>query len=421
MIAAASAVIAEVLLASLRSGLVAAPLLWLALRFVDSRRSTVRYLASCSALAVLVAGAFVPSDAAARVLVAARSRDWLDAAPVWIASGWLAGVLAQCLLLARSVRRIAAIRERTTPIDDFPELQRIAGRCRELASAMRVRAAAFRITSAELSPFSCGLFRPAIILPLTLLTRLSEDEVEAIVAHEIGHIRRHDHLVNTVQVACETVLFFNPFVWWISARIREEREHCADDDAARTSNPLLYARALYRAATHGAPALAIAAASSRLESRIARLLGEAHPASHGLPVALLVLAFAVIAGVRIGPPAAMTEPAPWYVREAVVAEAATKRTPEAFETLVVALGDENWSIRHRAIRALREHGPAAAEPLAVHIDDPNWALRSEIVTTLGEIGDPKTLPLVRTRLDDENSSVRAAAIEALVRLTRGSS
>ncbi len=418
MIATASAIIAEVLLASLRSGLVAAPLLWLVLRFVVTRRSTARYLASCGALAMLIAGAFVPSEAAGRVLVAVQTRDWLDAAPVWIASGWILGVLAQCLLLARSIRRIATIREAATPIDEFPELQRIADRCRALADAMRVRAAAFRIAGAELSPFSCGLFRPVVILPLALLARLSEEEVEAIVAHELGHIRRRDHLVNAVQVACETALFFNPFVWWISARIREEREHCADDDAARASDPLLYARALYRAATHAAPALAVGAASSRLESRIARLLGEPRRASHGLPVALFVLVVALIAGVRVVPPA---EPAPWYVREAVVAEAAKQRTPEAFEMLVIALDDENWAIRQRAIRALREHGAAAAAPLVVHIDDPNWALRSEIVTTLGEIGDPKALHVIRTRLDDENSSVRAAASEAVVRLTRSSS
>lgn len=391
-------------------------LLWVVLALLGSQRSAPRYFLSCSALVLVVVGSVMPSGTASGAMGAG---EWLVAVRGWVAGGWLLGVVAQLVAIGVSIGRIRAIGARTTPIEDFPELAAAAARWTRLAREMRVRLRVrFRIAAGDGSPFSYGLVRPVVIVPLALLLRLSEDEAEAIVAHELGHIRRYDHLVNAAQVACETLLFFNPFVWWISARIREEREHCADDDAVRASDPVLYARALYRAASAPVPALAAGASGTRLEPRIARILGERRRASVAVLALLLAAALATgnLMGVTATPPRNLDAQAPWYEREAAVIAAATTKDRASFDTLVIALDDENWAIRQRAIHALRQYGADATEPLVVHVDDVNWALRTDIVTTLGEIGDPRALRAIRTRLDDENPSVRTAARDAVVRI-----
>ena len=80
-----------------------------------------------------------------------------------------------------------------------------------------------------------------------MLTGLTPEQLEAILTHELAHVRRHDYLLNLLQTAAETLLFFHPAVWWISRRIRIERENCCDDLAlAVTNDRLLYAQSLTR-------------------------------------------------------------------------------------------------------------------------------------------------------------------------------
>ena len=75
-------------------------------------------------------------------------------------------------------------------------------------------------------PTVVGCLRPVILLPVAALANLQPSHIEAILAHELAHIRRHDYIVNLLQTVAETVLFYHPGVWWLSARIREERELC---------------------------------------------------------------------------------------------------------------------------------------------------------------------------------------------------
>jgi beta-lactamase regulating signal transducer with metallopeptidase domain len=99
--------------------------------------------------------------------------------------------------------------------------------------------------------------------------------LEAVLAHELAHIHRHDYLVNLLQALIETALFYHPAVWWLSARIREEREHCADDVAVEScGDALLYSRTLATLEQLRAnpPALAVAANGGSLLMRIQRLL-----------------------------------------------------------------------------------------------------------------------------------------------------
>lgn len=94
-------------------------------------------------------------------------------------------------------------------------------------------------------PMMLGVVKPVILLPVASVSNLSVDQLEAILMHELAHIKRNDYLLNILQTIAETILFFNPFVWLISAEIRKEREHCCDDMVVSfTSDPVPYASAL---------------------------------------------------------------------------------------------------------------------------------------------------------------------------------
>jgi hypothetical protein len=152
-------------------------------------------------------------------------------------------------------------------------------------------------------PTAIGWLRPVILLPVGALTGLTVQQLEAIIAHELAHIRRHDYLINLLQTVIETLLFYHPAVWWVSRRIREEREHCCDDLAVSVcGDALSYARALFtmeqlRAAT---PPLAMAANGGALMNRIERLVGvKTQRQNHftGWLAALLILSTLVSVGV----------------------------------------------------------------------------------------------------------------------------
>lgn len=154
-------------------------------------------------------------------------------------------------------------------------------------------------------PTVVGWLRPVILLPASALAGLSMEQLELILAHELAHIRRRDYLVNLVQTAAETLLFYHPAVWWVSHRMRVEREHCCDDLAvAACGNAVTYAHALAEMEQRRSamPALALAASGGTLLARVARLVGapqhQSRP-SRGLP-ALLALAALGVAGSALG-------------------------------------------------------------------------------------------------------------------------
>lgn len=148
----------------------------------------------------------------------------------WFAPFWLAGVLALALrqvggwLLARRVLRTA------TPIPD----NGLRNRLETLIATMGIRRTVRVVQSAIAGvPMVLGTFRPVLIVPASLVTGLSPDQWDAILAHELAHIRRYDYLLNLLQIVVETLLFYHPAVWWLSRRIRIERELCCDDLATQ--------------------------------------------------------------------------------------------------------------------------------------------------------------------------------------------
>ncbi len=185
---------------------------------------------------------------------------------------WLAGVVFFALRTAGGLIYLERLR-RAASISVAPAL---LAKCRELQARLGInRIIRFCECRWLDAPAVIGWFRPVVLLPIRALTGLSEDQIEAVIAHELAHIRRLDAFVNLFQVVVESLLFFHPAVWWLNKRVRAERENCCDDIAvAACGNHLGYARALTTMEEWRAtPTFSLAANGGPVAARIARILG----------------------------------------------------------------------------------------------------------------------------------------------------
>jgi uncharacterized protein (TIGR03435 family) len=283
-------------------------LLWLALIVLRNRSASARYAVSCAALLVLsalpvltivalrsAAASPAPAVPAARASPAPQGSPaplvpqtmlriwfvpeapriaWLERLQWWALPVWSLGVLLLSIRLAWAYGHSCALRRGGVPPDDTAVA--IVGR---LAARIGVRRGVRVLqTSIAVGPCVVGWLRPAILLPPAAAMGLSPQQLEAVLAHELAHIKRHDYLVNVAQVVVETLFFYHPVVWWVSKQIRVERELCCDDVAVRSCGDAVgYARALTALARRslGAPELSIAATGGSLKYRVQRLLGAA--------------------------------------------------------------------------------------------------------------------------------------------------
>lgn len=169
----------------------------------------------------------------------------------WAVLLWAAGV---CVMLARMFRALAGaarLKRDATEIDDFAITELFGQLCKRMNMRGKIRLAASKTL---VNPGVIGFFRPVLLIPLSILSEISPDDLQAILAHELAHIRRLDYLVNFCQMAVEAVLFFNPAVWWVSRRIRIEREACCDVAAvAAAGHRVRYANVLFEQIARIAP------------------------------------------------------------------------------------------------------------------------------------------------------------------------
>ena len=212
---------------------------------------------------------------------------------------WFFGVLLFSLRTAGGFFLVARLRRR----DSKPMNPELVALCREMQNRLGISRAIRYCESLHLdAPAVVGWFRPVVLLPLSAFTGLTELQLRAVIAHELAHIRRLDAFFNLFQVAAETLLFYHPAVWWLSKRIRAERENCCDDIALSVcGNPAEYARALaLMEEWRVAPSFAMAANRGPLASRVARLLGLTEKGSSlrnaGVAFGVLCLAAALLAG-----------------------------------------------------------------------------------------------------------------------------
>jgi beta-lactamase regulating signal transducer with metallopeptidase domain len=265
---------------------------------------------------------------------------------------WLFGVLA--LALRRAGGWLWLMRSRPDWQAAPPDL---VARLKSLALRAGVaRLVSLRVTLAGISPFVIGWLRPVILIPAATLAGTNPDDLEALLVHELAHIRRHDYLVNVLQLAIETILFYHPLVWLVSRQMRIEREHCCDDLAVGISgDPARYARALMElAGRQAASEFAVAATGGSVSARIGRLLFNETPSSRPPAWAALLLALAVAAIVIAADNhQAITQPEPNHTAPAAVSSdkrSAFPETREASHLLNVAEAEE------------AEEAPQAPEP-----------------------------------------------------------
>ena len=198
----------------------------------------------------------------------------------WIAAAYLIGVLAMAIRLALGMWSAGALSRRAAVAGGD-----LALRLEHIARLWKLRVVPQLAISAEVMvPKVVGILRPVILLPLSATTGLAPDQLDMVLAHELAHVRRHDLWVNLLQRVAETLLFFNPAIWYLSRRLSGLREFACDElvctgTAAPTAR---YAAALVRVAELSRPRAAaeigaIAATGkspSELRRRVARLVGE---------------------------------------------------------------------------------------------------------------------------------------------------
>ena len=226
--------------------------------------------------------------------------DWRPYA-AYMTAAYFGAVLAMMARLLVALCGGGRLRRRSEPLTDAAVLEALARQARDLGLRFTP---AIACCARVAVPTVVGVIRPMVLLPASVATGLAAEQVELLLLHELAHIRRHDHWVNMLQRLVEAVLFLHPAVWYVSRRIRIEREHCCDDlVVGHVGEARPYAESLVRVAAfahaHGgapAPLAALGAAdrSSQLRRRIGRLLGAPTPPvrlAHGgwLLVALAVL------------------------------------------------------------------------------------------------------------------------------------
>jgi beta-lactamase regulating signal transducer with metallopeptidase domain len=171
-----------------------------------------------------------------------RRGNFFEAALPWLVAGWALGVALFAFRLWISWRYLRRLTVLPLPALPVEWRRRLAELCHTAGVRSFVRAGE---TAAVVVPMVIGWARPVILLPLGVLTKLPGEQVEAILFHELAHIRRHDFLANLLQSGVETLFFYHPAVRSVSRQIREERERICDDlSVGWCRNPVVYAEAL---------------------------------------------------------------------------------------------------------------------------------------------------------------------------------
>jgi len=191
----------------------------------------------------------------------------------WIVLLWLIGVVIHGAKFTGGY--ICASRFSKRGTTDLPaiwtaRIEKIAGKINLQKKIRTVKSLRVQV------PMVTGYLRPVLILPASLLAGIPADQLEAIIAHELAHIKRNDYLVNIIQSLVEIIMFYNPAIWWLSKIMRRERENCCDDIALEAgTKSVVYAKALANmhaiSLSPPSPAVAIKRNNNHLINRIKRI------------------------------------------------------------------------------------------------------------------------------------------------------
>jgi beta-lactamase regulating signal transducer with metallopeptidase domain len=281
------------------------------LRILRNKSPQASYAATCGALGIMilfVLGTYIyltnqtipNTTQIPAVLIESAAPDyaWLPLVIPCLSVGWMLGVTVLSIRLLGGWHWLFyGIKRGAVPVPS--EWQwRMASLVRKFGIARKVR---LLVSLKACVPLVAGWIAPVVILPVSALLRLTPEALEAIIAHELAHIRRHDFVVNLMQSIVEVLFFYHPAVWRLSGKIRELREHCCDDAAVKyCGSPISYASALADLETLRAapalPQLAPAANGASLMKRIQRLLSVSEPATSSIRAGLFAAVLLSIVG-----------------------------------------------------------------------------------------------------------------------------
>jgi HEAT repeat protein/beta-lactamase regulating signal transducer with metallopeptidase domain len=407
------------------------------------------------------------TDLLDRAVSAPLTPDWRAYTPYLILA-YVAGVLLMLARLALGLAGGGRLRKRAERITDSAILTAV----QRHAAQLRLRVVPVVAYCQRVAvPTVVGVIRPMILLPASLATGMPPQQVELLLLHELAHIRRYDHLINIAQRLIEAALFFHPALWYVSHRIRVEREHCCDDlviafggERHAYAESLVAAAALATGARLSPAALAATGKPSQLRRRIHRLLGDPQPPVRlvrGGWVLTALVAIALVAGatqvanLNSAEPErenfAQAESAPELEAVTPVAPVDAKDGPaetglESSDVPVVEerttaidpnLADPATTVRAAAARDSAQTGTqpgdtsagSALTPVEVteelsdkynelssQMKDPDWWLRKVAVQQIGDLPyHPQFVFSLILALKDGDARVQATAAEALAK------
>jgi beta-lactamase regulating signal transducer with metallopeptidase domain len=238
----------------------------------------------------------IKSERLAQVLAPGANREQTM---LWLVQAWLIGVMLFSMRTAGGLLWLG--RARRGQIEPLPD--EVYRQCLVLQRRMGLH---WHIRFGQCdwldAPAVLGWFRPIVLVTTQALTGLNRQQLQAIIVHELAHIRRHDAFVNLFQIVAEMLLFYHPAVWWVSRRIRIEREVCCDNQAlAACAEPVNYARALtLMEEWRAAPSMMMAANRGPLTERVLRVLDAQGTSARsrvvGAGISMTCVAAALFAG-----------------------------------------------------------------------------------------------------------------------------
>jgi len=317
-----------------------------------------------------------------------------DIGPTWLAIGsavWLAGMLAVALQRWRQWRHVRVMIRTATPLDSGREADALR---RVMSSGSERRSVQLLQCSSRLEPGVTGLIRPKLLWPAGLSDRLSDEQLDAVMAHEICHIERRDNLSALAQMLVETLFWFHPMVWWVGARLIGERERACDEAVVRSgADRECYAEGILavcgfclRSPLASVPGVG----GSTLTDRIERIMTRAHGAPIGRPVRLVLAS--IVAATTVMPLAVGVLSAQRPEAGAAAQNAAQPSRPGKGVTNPVLVKEVHPSYTPEAMRAKIQGGV--------------WL--QVVVLADGKVGDVKVTKSLDTVYGLDEQAVKAA-------------
>ena len=213
---------------------------------------------------------------------------------IWLAMPlvWVAGALVFGAWRVRQWRSTAGLVQRSAPLRSGREAQALV---RAMRQSRCTRSIQLRLGDESIEPGVIGVLRPVIVWPAGLSDRLTDEEMEAVLAHEIAHVTRRDNLFARVQMAVETIFWFYPLSWWLGTQIVNERERACDEEVVHMgTNTQSYAAGILKVCgfcLRAPAAFAAGVGGSNLAQRVERIVTGAPDARRAGTAKLLGLCF----------------------------------------------------------------------------------------------------------------------------------